>query len=327
MDVLILAEILEARITENFSKAAFLEGTVHSIFKSVINVSFEMPEHEKRLITIIPPNIPGIPDSLVVSNDYFKKILILPIGAKVIKEYLTFNFQTIDEHLYGTDKCLIKSNICCDINLNNTKYYDKLRYIIGNMNRFIATLQEFRMKNSRKDGFTHFSEEKRKKLKILVEQFCDKLFEADEKGLQEVVKKCVGTGPGLTPSTDDILVGIMAVFSGILACGCPAGTKWNTIRDGNRVLNRIIDIVNFNLEIEGLTTDVSRKYLQCALEGRFSDVLLNLVTVLFSEKRYCLDPLIEAIANVGSTSGMDMLLGVEIACRKYKLYVNSINCK
>ena len=66
--------------------------------------------------------------------------------------------------------------------------------------------------------------------------------------------------------------------------------------------------------IVGKTTDISIKYLVCALEGRFSDVLRELMGAVFSGSVLDWDAGIERVAGIGSTSGIDMLLGIWLGC-------------
>lgn len=67
--------------------------------------------------------------------------------------------------------------------------------------------------------------------------------------------------------------------------------------------------------IEGRTTDVSMKYLYCAMEGRFSEYLTALIRWTFTKDDKEVWSLLLDISGVGASSGTDMLAGMGIACR------------
>ena len=94
----------------------------------------------------------------------------------------------------------------------------------------------------------------------------------------------IGLGRGTTPAGDDAVVGELCVF----------GTDFELVGPG--LLEK--------------TTDISAKYLRCAQEGYFS---LPLRSAWESPSAQTL----EAVAAIGATSGMDMLLGMAIACEWY----------
>ena len=104
----------------------------------------------------------------------------------------------------------------------------------------------------------------------------------------------VGRGEGLTPSGDDILMGILAVL----------------FRTGR--LDGIIPVKEY-LDTNGTkrTTAISCEYLRYALEGIFSGEIIRLMDALghssdFSEE-------FSQLLAIGHTSGADTLLGISSA--------------
>jgi hypothetical protein len=121
---------------------------------------------------------------------------------------------------------------------------------------------------------------------------------SDAPGLEPAVARLVGAGPGLTPSGDDVLVGLLAALSRG-GHGCP----WAAVAS-----DRVGEIV---LRYAHRTTDISAHYLRLAARGHvgepLSDLLDSLVTGLPAEA--LLDRASDVLS-VGASSGADALLGV-----------------
>ena len=95
----------------------------------------------------------------------------------------------------------------------------------------------------------------------------------------------VGLGKGTTPAGDDALVGVLSAYGKQKAAVFPAALLEQT-------------------------TDVSARYLRCAQEGYFSAPVRQAWERLD-------EAALAALAQVGATSGRDMLLGMALACRHY----------
>ncbi|WP_054768414.1 DUF2877 domain-containing protein [Lysinibacillus parviboronicapiens] len=109
--------------------------------------------------------------------------------------------------------------------------------------------------------------------------------------LDEVFRYFIGRGQGLTPTGDDILVGILY----------------------GHFLNNFIEFKHLEtlraLIKEPLTTIVSQRFLTCAIDGVFSSKITALQH----------DPSLESMENlieVGSSSGMDTLYGIYLSLTK-----------
>ncbi len=117
----------------------------------------------------------------------------------------------------------------------------------------------------------------------------------DERSQQESgLDFLIGRGLGLTPSGDDMVVGHLAARM--------------LLKEENSTL---INLLTELLTEQALTTDISKHYLLCALSGRFSEPVLNLVTALTtnsSEEQ--IEQAAEAVMSVGHTSGVDLLAGL-----------------
>ena len=118
--------------------------------------------------------------------------------------------------------------------------------------------------------------------------------------LDDVLVKVVGRGPGVTPSGDDVLIGILAVLTS--PCSGTAGAT------AAAAIGRLID------RLLPTTTTVSGHLLRQAVKGLLSEPLQELISALVRNSRP--DEFMGAIKRVvdtGATSGADACVGV-LAC-------------
>ena len=307
-----MEQIVEARLEKEFEKTEHLTGRVHSQFRQVTNICFDVPGGLPRLITILTPRYTGIPDSLVVSEKYFSKLALLPVGEAVTKNRFSFAFETVAEPLTGTPDCRRTSHMAQHINFRRNNLTQK------NIGSFLKVLTSFLTDhedgyfNSENSGGTNIAEEHKAKVMLLLRSFCNALIAEDIEMAVSILPRCVGAGSGLTPSSDDALVGIMAAVTAAKLFETSQEYGYTFLYDNKEALMKSID---------GKTTDVSLKYLLCAFEGRFSDALLDLICALFAKNESEWDPILKAVASVGGTSGMDMLSGIEIGCQILRQHI------
>ena len=108
-------------------------------------------------------------------------------------------------------------------------------------------------------------------------------------------RRLIGLGEGLTPAGDDLLVGSLAVV--------------RRFRRGDLLDEPGIAQALANAAREG-TTLVAREFLLEALEGRFSEIVIAVLTAAdLPRARAALDDLLD----VGATSGADTAAGVRLA--------------
>lgn len=105
----------------------------------------------------------------------------------------------------------------------------------------------------------------------------------------------IGRGPGLTPSFDDILIGMLLV------------TFLNPKIDSDNLPNFFQDTP----PLESLTTLISVNYLRFSSQGIFSTPLQTLATALAQPMK--LSQAVRLLLQVGHFSGADTLIGVWLA--------------
>lgn len=130
-------------------------------------------------------------------------------------------------------------------------------------------------------------------------QFCDKI-DALLNGYSDDITPFIGLGAGLTPSFDDILIGMIAVLL----------SDQRFYRRCNLLQRAIL-----KLDLDSLTTTISATFLRHALQGRFSLQVLQVITAL-NQQKYQHRSLAE-ISNYGHTSGADLLLGIWLGIDRF----------
>jgi hypothetical protein len=110
----------------------------------------------------------------------------------------------------------------------------------------------------------------------------------------------LGRGPGLTPSGDDVIVGVIATLwsAGALTTGRLASLR--------RSLDRAA---------RERTTDVSAEYLHYVCRGMVAGPLHQLLTALHYRNGPATIDAVKRLRDFGHTSGMDSALGVIVAWR------------
>lgn len=117
-----------------------------------------------------------------------------------------------------------------------------------------------------------------------------------ERALIRAASELIGLGPGLTPSGDDFLVGVMAA----LARGGGAAAFQAELEAISRAV----------AQREQTTSDVSRHYLRLAARGHFGQSLTELLDALTQSSSGEQDRCIRQLLAIGSSSGADTLAGI-----------------
>ncbi|EUJ45537.1 hypothetical protein PRIP_06763 [Listeria riparia FSL S10-1204] len=115
----------------------------------------------------------------------------------------------------------------------------------------------------------------------------------DEAFIEQTLRYFIGRGSGLTPSGDDMLVGILLV---------------------DHVSDTFTETLQRLITTEQLTTDISQTYLKYALKGQFSDTLIALYKAFQTGEDT--QALTQRIYQNGHTSGIDTIAGVALAMKE-----------
>ena len=104
----------------------------------------------------------------------------------------------------------------------------------------------------------------------------------------------MGLGIGLTPSGDDFLCGVLA---GLILLG----------KQDTEDFHHLSTEISQNLT---RTNAISTAFLRCAMEGQFSEAIVTLGSVAFSQSQ-------QMFHAIGHSSGADTLCGLYFAFGKF----------
>lgn len=251
-----------------------LEGRVHSVFEHSVNL--QIPEQNGKLLTLFCASDNTFPGSFYIED--------LPV-----KEFAVDDPVLIRENcLIIGRNVLIPASDCLKIDLRQKAEESLLRQV-SNIAGFSGLLKD----TARKARFEKLTgNETETMIYSLLEERVDDLLTdpADPKKIHSLI----GLGFGLTPSGDDMLLGIMAVMTAMEHPLLPSLS--GAVRD-----------------LAKGTTDVSRSYLLYASEGNFSGAVGDVLSALISGKEEDILRAADRLLSFGHLSGSDTLYGIACA--------------
>lgn len=118
---------------------------------------------------------------------------------------------------------------------------------------------------------------------------------SDEGLMEKVLRYFLGRGQGLTPSGDDMIVGLLA-FDAV----------------SPSLSTAFYEKVSELIEGESITTDVAREYLRYALKKEYSSTVSEMVNALADGNASNFEEVFYDLIGVGHSSGLDTILGILI---------------
>ena len=279
--------IKRMNISRDFLQIQKARGQIQSGFDRAVNLSFQV-EGEERLITLLRGDGALLPDSILMSDHDF---------------------------------CRIIKNLKCDIIIKNGILYigtvqlylkgmaNQSLYLPGFINRFcekgleerISFLTEYQKSDRIRSDLERLPGRYRNALVRLAIGYV----EQEKADVGQAFATLAGVGRGLTPSGDDAVLGALAMI-------CAFDKQIFLTREGSFqefssvIINRLLD--------RKVTTKVSAKYLKCACRSRFSEALCKVAVWIVSGGK-APGKWLDQIMETGHTSGVDMLYGMETASR------------
>ncbi|MGL4668264.1 MAG: DUF2877 domain-containing protein [Saezia sp.] len=120
--------------------------------------------------------------------------------------------------------------------------------------------------------------------------------QADDHLIKLSLERMVGLGIGLTPSGDDVLVGLCAVLA---VPGYPVAKLFPFCQEAIA-------------KAQGKTNEISYTALLHAAKGHFNERLIHCLDCMFKGNEKALEEALQAVLAIGSSSGADMLRGVRM---------------
>lgn len=299
-----------ANTMELIEKRKIIKGTVHSIFNRTCNIITD----DDLLIALISNQIPNAPRSISLNlpQDYDFQSFQLCKGMPFVLNQTTITIGI--SHLYidiSKTKIWDPNPILDfvgekeDIVFQNIEFLKKELVNRGNFNGIAPIFLEIKSylydHKERTEIFqtNHYCSFIYSKIQKLI----DVLIEEDIEGIKKAAKQIIGFGPGLTPSADDFLTGLMI---SMLYSGIYWGLDVKKIYKINSAIAK---------DTAYRTTKVSSEMLCFACKGQVADHIRRLMVSIFTETNSKqLVTNICSVIDTGETSGSDLLAGAYIGC-------------
>lgn len=275
------------------------KGQIHSIFKSTINIISE----DGKFIPIVVNNKPMSPFSIKLDNLINFKDIDISIGEKLIFTRKDLKGKNININYYHAG--------IWDNSIDLVHNFDSLENIKLKLN----IIKEYIIKEGNKDGIfqlmqflpfdlyidsNHILDSAQLFIKDRFENFLKAFSNNNIEEINDLSKKIIGFGPGLTPSMDDFLSGMM-----ILNLYLSHYLKFN-IEQAYAINHQIVN------DIENKTTRVSEEMLKQTAIGQCNEDIKNLMIAIISINDKGLKNLLDRLINYGHSSGTDILCGIYI---------------
>jgi len=255
---------------------------IHSIFQHAINLI----DHSDWIITILPDNYSAGPQTVILTQDGFAEFKSL--GFKVMDTCNLRNLIDTENAITITGRT-INESILKDITRihRNIDYFESILSQRGNKNGLLG-------QNS------IYSKYAAPIMTEIESSFSQGKY---EKAADNILK-LTGLGPGLTPSGDDFILGILAVFK---FCLVPQDIICTLTR---KIIN----------DAKTRTNIISYNMLRQGAMGGFPEWVEDMAFSIICENPEDIDIAFSKILKIGSSSGSDisagMLFGLKLIARR-----------
>ena len=252
------------------------ENKVHSIFKNGINIL-----GRDGLVFIGTDKNGQLPFGIHLDEKDIKNLIKIDNG-----DIFKFNKDL---------KVLSTRNMIMDLNLADL-YNSKLpknKESIGHkeLNYLFQSIREMNLVT----GLDMTIEDILLDNKGLIYKLKNSIVSKNEEQIREVLRTIIGRGKGLTPSGDDLLIGLLWINEVINICS-----------------KEFLNSLEWLVFQGGLTTDVSVNYYKSAFLGDYSSNLIGLSYGLIEFNKGMIKSILEDIIQYGHTSGIDVLSGIAL---------------
>ena len=281
------------------------DGVIHSVSKN----SFYCLFPNKQLLLVCEKKYGGIPFGISInqcSKDYFYDLGLRKNMHVKFGEYYLYipegNF-ILDLHGGRVWVSRIENNHIFSVSevMSNLDYATEISLMNGSMNGLGELLfyQEHLIwgrdsSGKRLNSFCRFSFTPVSKLMVAIGR-------NDFYLLENSAKKLIGLGVGLTPSSDDMLIGLFSTLYFF-----QRHVKLNYISSLAKAL--------YFLSI-GKTTLISEIFLKCACQGERFEILDDAIMAVLSTSKPNLYVKINKVLSIGGSSGTEMILGILLGIR------------
>ena len=277
-------------------------GQVHSVFRRAFNVLIS----DKQLISVVRGDVGKGPINIVTNLPQY--ISMTSIGVRK-------NYEVLK-----VDDLIVVGNNALIISTKNAKQWKPRKEFQGNlltikkMRDNLTIVKEVTFSYGRFGGLgqlieymedEHLEKFVSKKLNLFARMalpHISKLLKAIRAGssqdIKRSAKKLIGFGPGLTPSADDMLSGLMTSLA-LMAENLDVNTKF--VSKINKDINSCIP---------GRTTLISQEFLMHAAAGEANEPIITLIEKILTAKPNEVENATKDVLAIGYASGTDIVLGI-----------------
>lgn len=297
------AILMDHELKKYFDQNKKFNLTVHSVFKEAINLIDEQGE----LVTVLAHNKDIGPMGLIISSNSKNFSKIIPNEA-VEKKASTLYFKS--------SKVML--------NYSNAKVWNREIHPVkkdvpqNNIEQKTQLLRQLLLERGEENGLlplisvldAQFNIQGiENRLNLSNNTYCDfiqdvfleivRLLSLGKwESVVDLLPKFIGFGPGLTPSTDDFLSGVL------LSQRALSLYRGNSMHDIESLSQKVYEFAC------GRTTKVSESMLKHISHGRASESHMQLVESIYSDGDEAIEPHVLRVIMNGATSGSDFILGV-----------------
>lgn len=256
---------------------------VHSTYKNTVNFLFQ-----NRLFSIHHREVPLTPMAIILdlNQTEFNNLLSNPEMIEIRNRDLIIDNLKIRFH---------NSN---QVSLDLLKNHNSKKIDAEALKNFYLSLFDYLASLSRHSDFFSVTFSGSNLENYYLAKISSLIKEKDPLIIGKRLTDLIGLGRGLTPAGDDVVCGILATF-GFL----------DQQLDTSKV-SKIIEQLKSAIDEPNITNDVSREFLNYALEGYHSLLVSNLYDAVATKQN--IEPVLENISNQGFSSGIDFLTGMYI---------------
>jgi len=279
------------------------DGEVHSVFERTFNILFG-----GELVGVARSDVTRSPINLVTDippNESMSSLGIL-VGMPVSK---TDDRLLIDEaleiSLKGAEIWQPKTRVChstfehLEKNLKSVEQFAAGKGGREGLGQLLSHIDEIAI--GKKPPASSLNRVAEATLPHLVNLFkAIKSSRIDE--IKKISRNLVGLGPGLSPSADDALTGLMVAL------------WWSTDSLGGDI-ERVKKINEVVVSCVDRTTLLSQQLLKHAARGETNEAVEVLLNAIFVGEAEDVEAGAEKVLRIGETSGMDMMVGLLLGLR------------
>ncbi len=296
------------RLNEAIREKKYIYGFIHSVYKRAFNIMTS----EYKLISIISCKHAMAPCSILLERDEDFILLGIEQGMRVIifEELIdipqvSLTIDLMEAQIWDPTPKLTVDKAKINEVKEKIPIVEKYIYEFGRFEGIAPLVLRVNILKSGEE-FVHSQANYNKYCKFIEKKFLrliEHLQEAKLKEAAKIAKKIMGFGPGLTPSVDDVIVGIILSFIYFM----------NYIGEDQLEVELLSEEVLKAVKNE--TTAVSFKMLTFAAKGETNEDIRQLLVDIFSNnEKEKLVKSIEKVIAFGASSGTDILCGIYLGC-------------